>query len=172
MLLNDKTVMTRSVTIEWRVLTGSFHTISYVHNLFTLHRPEGMTRSFRSYSEDVVREFYASYLATLRGSLDWRANPAKQDPLTEVFVRGCLVDFSPTFPAASCMVRPLVVRGIPLLQSFIIGEIFSRVASFRGAEIKESRQRSGLHNSCPLTVRKKTDCWTLEALSERPTLHS
>ena len=49
-----------------------------------------------SYREEVVREFYTSYLASLRGSLDRRAKPVKHDPLTEVLVRGCRVDISST----------------------------------------------------------------------------
>ncbi|KAG5611136.1 hypothetical protein H5410_022417 [Solanum commersonii] len=48
-----------------------------------------------TYSEEIVREFYASYAATLRGSISKRSKPLAQDPLTSTLVRGCLVDISP-----------------------------------------------------------------------------
>ena len=40
----------------------------------------------------MVREFYASYVATLRSQIDRRAAPAKQAPLEQVLVRGVQVD--------------------------------------------------------------------------------
>ena len=50
-----------------------------IHNLFTRHaHPLGR------YSEEMVREFYASYIATLRSQIDRRAAPAKQAPLEKV----------------------------------------------------------------------------------------
>ena len=42
----------------------------------------------------MVREFYASYLATLQSQIDRRAAPAKQTPLEHVRVRGIQVDIS------------------------------------------------------------------------------
>ena len=44
------------------------------------------------YSEEVVREFYESYVATLRSQIDRRAAPAKQALLELVRVRGVQVD--------------------------------------------------------------------------------
>ena len=76
-MLNEKGVMTRFVMIERRVLTGSLHTVSNVQRLFTCHRLEGMARSLGEYSEEIFREFYASDVETLRGSLDRRSRPAK-----------------------------------------------------------------------------------------------
>ncbi|KAG5630058.1 hypothetical protein H5410_001775 [Solanum commersonii] len=46
-------------------------------------------------AEEIVREFYASYAATLRGSISKRSKPLAQDPLTSTLVRGCPVDISP-----------------------------------------------------------------------------
>ena len=46
------------------------------------------------YSEEVVQEFYASYVATLRSQIDRRAAPAKQAPLEQVRVRGVQVNIS------------------------------------------------------------------------------
>ena len=46
------------------------------------------------YSEELVREFYVSYVATLRSQIDRRAAPAKQAPLEQVRVRGVPVDIS------------------------------------------------------------------------------
>ena len=42
----------------------------------------------------MVREFYASYVATLRSQIDRRAAPAKKAPLEQVLVRGMQVDIS------------------------------------------------------------------------------
>ena len=46
------------------------------------------------YSEELVREFYTSYVATLSSQIDRRAAPAKQAPLEQVRVRGIQVDIS------------------------------------------------------------------------------
>ncbi len=43
--LTDKGVMTRTLTLERRVLTGSLPTMPEIHNLFTRHRLEWTTRS-------------------------------------------------------------------------------------------------------------------------------
>ena len=51
------------------------------------------------YSEELVREFYVSYVATLRSQIDRRAAPAKQAPLEQVRVCGIHVDIS--LPAIS-----------------------------------------------------------------------
>ena len=59
-----------------------------IHNLFTRHRLEWTARPLGRYSEEMVREFYASYVATLRSQIDRRAAPAKQAPLEQVRVRG------------------------------------------------------------------------------------
>ena len=75
--LNDKGVMTRTLTLERRILTESLPTMTEIHNLFTRHRLEWRARSLGRYSE-VVREFYASYMATLISQIDKQAAPAKQ----------------------------------------------------------------------------------------------
>ena len=46
------------------------------------------------YSEELVREFYASYVATLRSQIDRWAAPTKEFPLEQVRVRGIQVDIS------------------------------------------------------------------------------
>ena len=53
----------------------------------------------------MVREFYASYVATLRSQIDRRAAPAKQAPLEQVRVQGVQVDIS-----------------LPALRRFLYGE--------------------------------------------------
>ena len=65
-----------------------------IHNLFTRHRLDWTARPLGRYSEKLVREFYASYVATLRSQTDRRAAPAKQSPLEQVRVRGFHVDIS------------------------------------------------------------------------------
>ena len=89
-------VITQLVTVEQRVLTGSLHTVPNVHRFYTVHQLEWMAQSLKSYSEKVVREFYVSYVVTLRGSFNRRAKLAKHDSFTQVLVRGCRVDISPT----------------------------------------------------------------------------
>ena len=65
-----------------------------IHNIFTKHRLEWTTRSLGRYSEELVREFYASYVATLISQIDGRAAPVKQAPLEHVRARGIQVDIS------------------------------------------------------------------------------
>uniref|UniRef100_M1DJL9 Integrase core domain containing protein n=1 Tax=Solanum tuberosum TaxID=4113 RepID=M1DJL9_SOLTU len=87
--------MARIITEERRVLTGSLHTIPDIHRLFNFHKCDWMAREPGTYSKEMVREFYASYAATLRGSITKRSKPLAQDPLTSTMVRGCPVDISP-----------------------------------------------------------------------------
>ena len=65
-----------------------------IHNLFTRHRLEWTTHFLGGYSEALVREFYASCVATLRSQIDRRAVPAKHTPLEHVRVCGIQVDIS------------------------------------------------------------------------------
>ena len=69
--------MIRTLTLEGRVLTVSLPAMPEIHNLFTKHRVEWIARSLSRYSEELVREFYASYVATLISQIDRRAIPAK-----------------------------------------------------------------------------------------------
>lgn len=80
--------MTQFVKVDPRFLTRILHTVSKVHRLSKRHRLYCMTPSFGTYSEEIVREFYASYVDTLRGSIDRRSKPVKQDALTSLLVRG------------------------------------------------------------------------------------
>ncbi|KAG5584926.1 hypothetical protein H5410_045360 [Solanum commersonii] len=69
-MLIEKDIMVRLVTDERRVLIGSLHTAPAIHELFHRHRCDWMARSPGSFTEEIVREFYASYVSTLRGSID------------------------------------------------------------------------------------------------------
>ena len=80
--LNGKGVMTQTLTLERRVLTGSLPTMPEIHNLFTRHRLECTARPLGRYSEEMVRKFYASYVATLRSQIDRRAAPTEAGPRT------------------------------------------------------------------------------------------
>uniref|UniRef100_M1DJX7 Integrase core domain containing protein n=1 Tax=Solanum tuberosum TaxID=4113 RepID=M1DJX7_SOLTU len=91
---NNKGKMDRPITEERRVLTGSLHTFPDIHRLFNLHKCDWMARDPGTYSEEIVREFYASYVATLRGSISKRSKPMDQDPLISTVVWGCPVDIS------------------------------------------------------------------------------
>ncbi|KAG5599893.1 hypothetical protein H5410_031263 [Solanum commersonii] len=55
-----------------------------------------MVRDPGTYSKVIVREFYASYVATLRGSIHQNAIPTAQPPLTATLVRKFSVDISET----------------------------------------------------------------------------
>ena len=75
-----------------------------IHNLFTRHRLEWTACPLGRYHEEIVREFYASYVATLRSQIDRRAAPAKQDLLEQVRVRVCRLTF-PCQPSAGFYTR-------------------------------------------------------------------
>uniref|UniRef100_M1DFJ0 Integrase core domain containing protein n=1 Tax=Solanum tuberosum TaxID=4113 RepID=M1DFJ0_SOLTU len=55
-----------------------------------------MARDPGTYSGDIVREFYAFYVATLRGSIHKNARPTAQAPLTVILVCKFSVDISET----------------------------------------------------------------------------
>ncbi|KAG5630291.1 hypothetical protein H5410_002008 [Solanum commersonii] len=95
-IVNDKQKMARLITEERKVLTRSLHTDPDIHRLFNLHKCDWMARDPGTYSEEIVREFYASYAATLRGSISKRSKTLTQDPLTSTLVRECPVETSPT----------------------------------------------------------------------------
>ena len=82
-----------------------------IHNLFTKHRLEWAARLLGPYSEEMVREFYASYVATLRSQIDMRASPAKQAPLEQVRVRGCSLTFPYLSSASFYTARVLMLLG-------------------------------------------------------------
>ena len=98
--LNHKGVMTWILTLERRVRTVSLSTMPEIHNLFTRHRLEWTAHPLGRYSDELVREFYASYVVTLRSQIDRCAAPYKQAPLEKVRVRGIQVDISP--PSIRC----------------------------------------------------------------------
>lgn len=50
-----------------------------------------MSRDHGMYTEEIVWEFYASYAATLWGSIYKKANPKTQDPLRSTMFRGVRV---------------------------------------------------------------------------------
>ena len=69
--------MTQTLTLERRVLTGSIPTMPEIYNLFTTHQLEWTARLLGRYSEELVREFDASYIATLLSQINRHAAPAK-----------------------------------------------------------------------------------------------
>ena len=54
------------------------------HDILTRHWLEWTARNVDRYSEEMVRQFYASNVATFRSQLDRQATPAKQAPLEYV----------------------------------------------------------------------------------------
>ena len=61
------------------------------------HRLEWTARSLGRYSEELVREFYTSYVATRRSNIDRRATPIKQALLENV--RVCCIQVDISLPA-------------------------------------------------------------------------
>ncbi|KAG5595082.1 hypothetical protein H5410_036314 [Solanum commersonii] len=74
-MLNEKEKMALLIIEEHRVLMGSLHMVPDIHRLFQNHKCEWMGKEPGTYSEEIVREFYASYAAILRGSIHRNANP-------------------------------------------------------------------------------------------------
>jgi len=93
-MMNEKERMARLIIEEHRALTRSLHTMPDIHTFFQRHMCEWMPCSPGSYSEEIVREFYASYAATLRGSIENLAKPTTQPPLKATLVCGFSVDIS------------------------------------------------------------------------------
>ena len=85
---------------------------------------------FVTNSEEIFRDFNASYVISLRDSIARRAIPAKQDPLTSVLVRGFrLTSRKP--PSDGLYVTPqLRHNGLPSLQNSTIGGRLSWVTKF------------------------------------------
>lgn len=80
--------------MERRVPAGSVPMLPEIHNLFTIHRLKWTACPLGRYSEELVRQFYAFYVATLRSQIDMRAAPAKQDLLEQVRIHGIQDDIS------------------------------------------------------------------------------
>ena len=56
MFLIDKGVMTQTLTLERRVLTGSLPTMPEIHNIFTRHRLEWTARSLGRHSDSLITD--------------------------------------------------------------------------------------------------------------------
>ncbi|WMV50329.1 hypothetical protein MTR67_043714 [Solanum verrucosum] len=86
--------MARTITVEHRVLTGSLHSAPVMKDFFRRHKCEWMAWDPENYSEEMTREFYASYAATVRNSISKNDKPLAQPPLQSTLVRNSLVDIS------------------------------------------------------------------------------
>ena len=75
--MNDKGGMSQTLTSERQDITGSLPTMPDFYDLFTSHQLEWIARSLGRYSEELVLEFYASYVATFISPIERRAAPAK-----------------------------------------------------------------------------------------------
>ncbi|KAG5580774.1 hypothetical protein H5410_051401 [Solanum commersonii] len=103
--------MARIIMEEHRVLTRSFHIIPDILQLFQRHKCEWMAHDPGTYSEEIVREFYASYAATLRGRIHKNTKATTQDLLTSTMVRGVSVDLSHTTISRFLMALTLTTHG-------------------------------------------------------------
>ena len=126
--LNDKGVMTWTLTLERRVFTGCLLTIREIRNLFTRHRLEWTTRSLGRYSEELVREFYASYVATLRSQI---GRPPQNRPHLSMSE---YVEF--------WSISPLLSNGIYTARMFMLTGPLSSLSSTSGGKLSKS------DNSC------------------------
>ena len=73
--------MNRTLILERRVVSGSLLTIQAIHAIFARHRLEWTAWNVGRYSEEMVQEFYATYVVTLRSQMDTRCNPTKNTAL-------------------------------------------------------------------------------------------
>ncbi|KAH0750729.1 hypothetical protein KY290_029961 [Solanum tuberosum] len=80
-LEDDSTGCTQDPLEFSRVLTGSLHTVPFIEELFQRDKYEGMAWGPGNYSEEMTREFYASYATTVRNAIPKRAKPLAQPPL-------------------------------------------------------------------------------------------
>ena len=88
-----------------------------IHNLFTRHRLEWTARPLGRYSEEMVQEFYASYVATLRSQIDRRDAPLNRPHWSRSESKVCRLTF-PCHPSACfCTARVLMLLGPPSLLS-------------------------------------------------------
>lgn len=60
------------------------------------YKLQWLTKSLKRYSSTMVRELYASYVATIHSTLPKRKKPLAQPRLTETKVKGWQVDISET----------------------------------------------------------------------------
>lgn len=76
-ILNYKGVITWFVIVEHQAFMGSVHTVLEVYILFNPYKFHRMAHYSGYCSEEIFKDFYDSYLATLRGYLDKRERPVK-----------------------------------------------------------------------------------------------
>lgn len=107
--LNDKGVITRTLRVERRVLTGSIPMMLDIHDLFTRPQLDLLARSRGFYIEKVVREFYASYKETFSASLDRRVDIFF--PTIRQFLYGSNNDTIRSTPHHQVLVPVKVVKG-------------------------------------------------------------
>uniref|UniRef100_M1DS47 Integrase core domain containing protein n=1 Tax=Solanum tuberosum TaxID=4113 RepID=M1DS47_SOLTU len=88
--------MARIINEERRVLTESLHTVLVIKELFKRHMCEWMARSPGKFSEEMTREFYASYTVTIQNAISKRAKPVAQYLLQVTLVWNFSIDISET----------------------------------------------------------------------------
>ena len=110
--LNDKGVMTRTHTLERRVLTGSLLLMHEINNLLTRHRLEWTARPLGCYSEEFVREFYASYVATLKSQIDRPTPPPNKPHLSRSKYKAFRL-ISPCLPCAGIYMARMLMPTRP-----------------------------------------------------------
>lgn len=89
-----------------------------------------------------MRDFFASYVASLRNSLDWRTYPSKHAPLKNVRVNGKRVDIS--LPAIRRFLygADIDATRIPLTPEFDYRLKLVKVGQFQGEIVfKETTKR-------------------------------
>uniref|UniRef100_M1DR53 Uncharacterized protein n=1 Tax=Solanum tuberosum TaxID=4113 RepID=M1DR53_SOLTU len=82
-MLNENDKPDRLIAEEHRDLKDSVHTDPIIKGLFRKHRFKWMAQPQGTYNEEIIKEFYAYYAATVRGSISKRANPTTQPPSTD-----------------------------------------------------------------------------------------
>lgn len=70
-------MMTRFVTVERQVLTRSFPIVLEVHRHFNLHEFDRMDIYLDPFREEIIQEFYDSFVNTILGYIVSRSRPDK-----------------------------------------------------------------------------------------------
>uniref|UniRef100_M1DUG9 Integrase core domain containing protein n=1 Tax=Solanum tuberosum TaxID=4113 RepID=M1DUG9_SOLTU len=95
-MFNEHEKMARIITEECRVLTQSLHTVPTIEELFRRYMCEWITQSLGKFSEEMTREFYASYAATVHNDISKQEKPLAQPLLLATFVQKFSIDIFET----------------------------------------------------------------------------
>ena len=140
-----------------------------IHELFTRHRLEWTSRDVRRYSDEMVLEFFSSYVATLRSQQDRWAAPAKHASLDYNQVRSKRVDISLPAICRYLYGEDVDATKTPLTTEFDYWWKLINDGCFQHElELRETTS-SGLHCTFLSMVRLPIGCWSPRKVLKRLT---